>query len=194
MARTKLNADGLVIGGGAAGITAARTLHEAGLDVVVVEARERSWRPHLHSTRQCHPGADRAAPSSSTGVRLSSRACCTRHRCRALTSAARVGSPWTDGCVVWTISGSGSTARCGATLRSGLAPQTASPAVRWKPVPRSLRSRSGFSRRRLTNLAQSPSFPSSGRSRRPSKTLRTRRVQLSSRRRNRGATHDGSAD
>jgi monoamine oxidase len=41
MARTKLNTDVLVIGGGAAGVTAARTLHDAGLDIVVVEARER---------------------------------------------------------------------------------------------------------------------------------------------------------
>ena len=38
MSRTKLNADVLVIGGGAA---VARTLHDAGLDIVVVEARER---------------------------------------------------------------------------------------------------------------------------------------------------------
>jgi monoamine oxidase len=37
----KVNADVLVVGAGAAGVTAARTLHEAGLDVVVVEARER---------------------------------------------------------------------------------------------------------------------------------------------------------
>jgi monoamine oxidase len=38
---TKLNADVLVIDGSAAGVTAAHTLRDAGLDVVVVEARER---------------------------------------------------------------------------------------------------------------------------------------------------------
>jgi monoamine oxidase len=36
-----MNADVLVIGGGAAGVSAARTLRDAGLDVVVLEARER---------------------------------------------------------------------------------------------------------------------------------------------------------
>jgi monoamine oxidase len=41
MVRTKVNADVLVIGAGAAGVCAARTLRDAGLDVVVVEARER---------------------------------------------------------------------------------------------------------------------------------------------------------
>ncbi|MET0213384.1 MAG: FAD-dependent oxidoreductase [Vicinamibacterales bacterium] len=141
---TKLNADVLVIGGSAAGVTAA---HDAGLDVVVVEARERIGgriftRPDSATPVPIELGAEFIYGSAPELTHVLPEA--------SLSSVDVGGERWTtmtDGCVRWE-------------------PGHVEIETR-KLVRRPLRSRSGFSRRRPTNLARSRSFPTSGRSRKP---------------------------